>query len=356
LTHPKRAASAASATADAAEGPPPTGAAAHQGELDDDEVLRVLVARPQVASKPRDNIIFEGDMDLRTTFETSYEALARKRLEQWRRHQELRARRERPETRPPAADWRDVSDKTDCRQDERDKDAAGATVGRGGVLAAGQHHCGEAEAPAARADDVGGARETGRAASADDEPVGSRPVGSALDASTPPPRKIAAAGAGTAEPTTIKRPDPLRNGAESKQQPAVSPAGSQRGRPSASPLAEHRKHQPEPFIDPDLSPIIVYDANLNRLERVGLRKRSKYRPSTSLRPGGRDFFGQVEVDGGGASEGGRGRPAASDTNEQISANNRGGRVEQGRCCSGPPGWRQARPLARRMTSTTCGRP
>lgn len=48
-------------------------------------------------------------------------------------------------------------------------------------------------------------------------------------------------------------------------------------------------------IDPDLSPIIVYNANMNRLDQVGLRRRSKYRPSTSLRSGARGFFGDQEL-------------------------------------------------------------
>lgn len=47
------------------------------------------------------------------------------------------------------------------------------------------------------------------------------------------------------------------------------------------------------YVDPDLSPIIVYDANMNRLERVGIRRRSKYRPSTSLRLGAGGLFGDA---------------------------------------------------------------
>ena len=64
------------------------------GKKVDDELLDVLVARPALA-RPRDNIVFKGNMDLHTTFETSYEALARMRLDHWRRYQELAGKRAR---------------------------------------------------------------------------------------------------------------------------------------------------------------------------------------------------------------------------------------------------------------------
>jgi len=77
--------------------------------------LQVLITRPEIASKPRDNIVLEGDIDLKTTFETSYEALARARLEGWKRYQELMGADHGGQIALELDDERKVDNKADCR-------------------------------------------------------------------------------------------------------------------------------------------------------------------------------------------------------------------------------------------------
>lgn len=201
------------------------------------ELLRVLVTRPEIASKPRDNILFEGDMDLKTTFETSYEALAKMRLDHWKLQQQQqqkddaqtsgktrprRNRRPKRQEEPKANGEPEVSvrprtHKSKSKVKERPERTGSGELSESNELASGA--------------------EVGRA-------------------------KSQSAGDAQADP---------REALEAQQEPTLS--------------------LPNDYIDPDLSSIIVYDANMNRLEKVGLRKRSKYRPSTSLKSGDRGLFG-----------------------------------------------------------------
>lgn len=243
------------------------------------EMLHVLVSRPEIAARPRDNIVFEGDMDLRTTFETSYEALAKMRLDTWRRHQELQAR----------------------GGSQTDKTGTGGQPGR-------------PRDEQRRALDV----------SVEDEPAGGGGGQANLargrqEAVGRPKRELGGAQAGEqAEQTSGDSNDVSRVGGTGKMNSPLPPSPAVSPVPAARPLrpkptqqrgaARHHRQQQQPrsdlakeatnnnssdvqYIDPDLSPIIVYDANMNRLERVGVRKRSKYRPSTSLRSGARGLFG-----------------------------------------------------------------
>lgn len=192
-----------------------------------DDVLHVMVTRPEIAKKPRDNIMFRGDMDLKTTFETSYEALAKMRLEYWKKYQEFR---DQSGQSPPS-----------CMAADEPSKASVSVV-----------HLHPAK--------VQSSPRPATVQPAPDQPV-SQTCESALDEST--------------------RGQPAENCEQSPPVLAMQPAS-------------HTCRCSGQVIDSDLSPIIVYDSNLNRLERVGIRKRSKHRPSTSLRAGARGLFGDLD--------------------------------------------------------------
>lgn len=199
------------------------GGAGLEQEIDED-MLHVLVTRPEIASKPRDNIVFEGDMDLKTTFETSYENLAKMRLGYWKQRQQ-----------------------------------AGG-LGEQGL----QQEQGVSAENSLRRD-----RFSSMVESSDSEVE--------LD-----------------EPKYHKDDELLKGTIPAESNPNEAIDGADGDAMKLSSEAESRsnsKPSSQPYIDPDLSSIIVYDANMNRLEKVGVRKRSKYRPSTSLRTGARGLFG-----------------------------------------------------------------
>lgn len=193
-------------------------------ELDED-MLHVLVTRPEIAAKPRDNIIFEGDMDLKTTFETSYENLAKMRLDYWKQRQQ-----------------------------------AGG-LGEQGL----QQEQGMSAENSLRRDRFSSMAESSGSEAELDEPKDLKDDNELLNGTVPAESKLTE----------------VFDEANEEITKLSSELGGQRDSKSSS----------QPYIDPDLSSIIVYDANMNRLEKVGVRKRSKYRPSTSLRTGARGLFG-----------------------------------------------------------------
>lgn len=191
-----------------------------------EDTLNVLITRPEIAERPRDNIVFEGEMDLRTTFETSYENLAKMRLDYWKQRQQI------------------ASIEDEAQQEQ------GVSV----------------------------------------EELIERDQLEALD------------GYDELEVEQEQKPDQLTFADENLIDDAI-PTESHPSQVIDNANEEADKlcvssrelNYNQPYIDPDLSSIIVYDANMNRLEKVGVRKRSKYRPSTSLRTGARGLFGdQVE--------------------------------------------------------------
>lgn len=248
-----------------------------EGRNDEAELLHVLMTRPQIASRPRDNIVFEGDMDLRTTFETSYEALARMRLEHWKRDQVEQSEREHDVSeRAGAANGgdgghavsrgrRSVRASGGGDDDDGDHDRDRATPTSGG-------HAQGVKLTRARMIRSPARLRGGDSLVGTGLALGQLQHHSQLPRDDGPSSPAVAAGRGPQAAGTASSPAPSQASQFRKQ--------------------HHQSDAAKPFVDPDLSPIIVYDANLNRLERVGLRKRSKYRPSTSLRPGGRGFFGQ----------------------------------------------------------------
>lgn len=220
---------------------------ADQEEEEEEELLHVLVTRPEIAGKPRDNILFEGDMDLKTTFETSYEALAKMRLDCWKKHQNVKGSQKaqgvskEPTTvagrkRRSVSQVREVGQVEEATRKEGDKE-----VSSGRIVESG----------------------------------GATPVQPELTQKAARPQEA------------------VPSGSSSKQAPLVDSESHKE--PSRAGQSSPASALRDDFIDPDLSPIIVYDANMNRLERVGMRKRSKYRPSTSLRSGSHGLFGDQEL-------------------------------------------------------------
>lgn len=262
-----------------------------------DELMHILVTRPEIAGKPRDNIVFEGEMDLRTTFETSYEALAQMRLKSWKRHQEmLEAKRvnNNPESNFRSGNTRRQMGESeligeDANEEKQQKlvsvdhkklacEIDGVGFGGGG----------------ADDDDEGSLKSRSVMELAPDQSACNlrRPGAGGCCASLTPTRVDVAVQADLASPppkptTTTQTTTPI--------DPSFTSQQTTRG------ACCHASGNNQ--IDPDLTPIIVYDANMNRLERVGLRKRSKYRPSTSLRSGARGLFGDQEEKQDGFSNG-----------------------------------------------------
>lgn len=220
-------------------------------------MLHVLVTRPAIAKKPRDNIIFEGDMDLKTTFETSYEALARMRLEYWKKYQQFRCQSGQSAAPSPAHNL--LADGT------ANGDGAAPQVPVNPSVSLSPHRL------------MSGAKA--------DQPV---------DRPAPPPEDSRAIGEcraatenGTADCCSARQGDRPAPPGATVTGVAVAPV-------QAGEIGSQK-------IDCDLSPIIVFDSNLNRLETVGTRKRSKHRPSTSLRAGARGLFGDQDMEVGGSN-------------------------------------------------------
>lgn len=365
----------------------------------DEELVHVLVSRPTVASRPRDNIVFEGDMDLKTTFETSYEALAKMRLDCWKRYQENRSSTPRGEmVDNTIGATADVESECDRKQFDKDREqrkqvshgsskvyskSKSSTSGGGGVNNnfknknndsnnGGRHvtndyydfdgaehemRSSNIDRDEAQIDDVsvdyynkpaafishslatdrrkrGGEVEMVDGIFSEEQSkliAGSSKISNqqsefenrTTDMATPlgPPVRQHAAGLQSSsgqsevrnncsssrtrsvEAQVVDEDLPpvqfdddtqrsLKRGATSKSPvdlASLPPAGTPSNR--TTPVNEAAG-----YVDPDLAPIMVYDSNMNRLEKVGLRRRSKYRPSTSLRPGARGLFGdQPEV-------------------------------------------------------------
>lgn len=281
----------------------------------DDELLHVLVTKPEIAGKPRDNIVFEGDMDLRTTFETSYEALARMRLDHWKRYQEATksAGNERqPHNRcgsgaqHPAPGQRSRTDV--ALLDDGPPEEGGP---RGSASNAVQRQLDVSVESSKQCKRALDASSRGRQQQRQHHQL------AGTDTSRPAPAPDSENNKSVADKRQ-RQPPVLANKSERQkisckhgppeEWPAPGPAqrSNSKQRAATGGLTLRRRdndhgqlarantnqqQQQNALIDPDLSPIIVYDANMNRLEKVGLRKRSKYRPSTSLKPGARGLFG-----------------------------------------------------------------
>lgn len=286
------------------------------------ELLHVLVTKPEIAGKPRDNIVFEGDMDLKTTFETSYEALAKMRLDYWKKYQLEQQQQEE-------------NNKQQLKRHQRDHTQRKGSFNKQGNA---RSHKNQDPQESTKADPEGSVSVISRGKnykklSKDDQSEAvealsglvspkTKVVDSSQAASVTPTRaaqlappsrspktgsgSVVAAGLisdysgqrdGSSQRKLVKRQtEPTALSLVSTTTPAPAPAATTTTtttttRASATPNAKQ-----DTYIDPDLSPIIVYDANMNRLEKVGIRKRSKYRPSTSLRSGARGLFGDQNDD------------------------------------------------------------
>ena len=348
-----------------------------------DEMLHVLVARPELA-RPRDNIVFEGQMDLKTTFETSYEALARMRLDHWRRYQEERGlqaaggRRQAPSDeaepsggRPGRKGSRRVEENVSVEMGKQlGRGAGGGLVCRrqlsgqrgpidvdigpaphtvaspqavqpteGHAPPASRHADGSPSSPALARGHQDGRKcvERGQAGGQEVSRTQSPLLGCQSDEHDHYGHRVVRRAAHhqeqSAAASPLERPHDRRQPRPPEGPPwATSELGGEdaelaegsRGAPLAAQrgLSERRAQQQQQqrtwslaadHVDPDLAPIIIYDANMNRLERVGLRKRSKYRPSTSLRTGARGLFGDQ---GGETGE----RPAAHTRSTRSTGN------------------------------------
>lgn len=304
-------------------------------KMDDDEndLLHVLVSKPEIAAKPRDNIVFEGDMDLKTTFETSYEALAKMRLDYWKKYQEQQQQQQ--------------------QQQEHDEDMPASKTCRGGgssrqvvnkqnkqQTGVNDHHQEECQDQISRID--GKRRQKERLVGNDSSSVSvvstgkqkndteneslnkgsskvvdSRQPVSMVDraAQLEPPRrspKLANDSKGISggekeqktprrlvkrqadndyEIEMMKNDDSIETSVPEEQHRSDNKPINKTLPTNSNNKNYQDNTNTSAYIDPDLSPIIVYDANMNRLEKVGIRKRSKYRPSTSLRSGAHGLFG-----------------------------------------------------------------
>lgn len=218
---------------------------------ENDESIHVLALKPKLAPRPKDNILFEGDMDLKTTFEASYEALARMRLDNWREYQQSIQRQRH---------GRNANERR-----LRDDNVSPSEVSYGRAtdmqLTSSVHR------------NMSETRET--------------PEHELKDVSVIKEKSNLRGPRGERKPRTLNR---ALDGEHYSQQ-ENSPI---------SPQLEKESNRSQPtdnhLIDPDPSPLIVYDANMNRLETVRRRKRSKYRPSTSLRTGARGLFGDTPLE------------------------------------------------------------
>lgn len=200
--------------------------------MKDQDLVHVFVTRPEIAGKPRDNIVFEGDMDLKTTFETSYENLAKLRLNHWKQHQQT------------GRSEQDLNHNHHHHDYQQQQQQQGVSV----------------------------------------EELIERDLSSTInDESSDSEANIHF----TANKVESLNGTVQANSSHPKQ--VLDGANEETGK------LFNPTHQP--FIDPDLSSIFVYNENMNRLDKVGVRKRSKYRPSTSLRTGARGLFGDQSEEG-----------------------------------------------------------
>lgn len=215
----------------------------NENENENQELLHVLALKPQLAARPRDNITFEGEMDLKTTFETSYEAVAKMRLDNWREYQ-LSIQRQRGHKLAGGSSRRNNS-----------ASPSGPRIKEPLPLASVQFET--------QSDHI-------------DAPSGEQ--------SHQRQRSV----------TNV------RLSSEGSKAELNSMGALQDEKDSSKTERTNNIHAEKcenySLIDPDLSPLIIYDANMNRLETVGLRKRSKYRPSTSLRTGTRGLFGDMPTE------------------------------------------------------------
>lgn len=262
---------------------------------DESDLLHVLVSRPEIATKPRDNIVFEGDMDLRTTFETSYEALAKMRLDYWKKYQEQQCGETTTQDDPNQLRGREkrqqsVSETLNREDNKRQENLDHHPSSVSFVPTTGRQRLTKFE---------------------NNKIVDSRPPvladKTAAQLELPIRRKITS-------PKAVENDEIVAAGRCKRQASESETSGNrieidrklssyetvvpeQQSKPMKKALPNQEMNKTNTnsttttFIDPDLSPIIVYDANMNRLEKVGIRKRSKYRPSTSLRLGARGLFG-----------------------------------------------------------------
>lgn len=252
----------------------------------DDDLLHVLVSRPEIAAKPRDNIVFEGDMDLKTTFETSYEALAKMRLDYWKKYQDQQYQLEQ------AAGKRGSQDEM-LRSKQKQKQPSAIESSNSEANQQKDHPSSVSVVSTDRKQ---------RLANYDPKTVDSRPLVSvdrtAFQIESPKRRSPKLAPEiESKNDKVVARHKRQANERESNGERGEAESGTETelGRQSKPLKAALPSRQVSSinatYIDPDLSPIIVYDANMNRLEKVGIRKRSKYRPSTSLMSGARGLFG-----------------------------------------------------------------
>lgn len=223
------------------------------------DVLHVLVTRPEIARKPRDNIMFRGDMDLKTTFETSYEALAKMRLDYWKKYQQFRDQ---------------------CGQSPIPLMNNGASTADTSVNRVDSDRVDPVSKPAQP--DVSRIYRASNGVSNSVQPARQVKMVSQtkVDSLLPEGMNNIHGVTHQSAPTTSRQVR-VDQGAEN------SPSAAEAMVAESAPHI----HVGSQVIDSDLSPIIVFDPNLNRLERVGVRKRSKHRPSTSLRAGSRGLFG-----------------------------------------------------------------
>lgn len=302
-----------------------------QQELD--ELVHVLVTRPEIASKPRDHIIFEGDMDLRTTFETSYEALAKMRLDQWKKYQEVTMKQQAASSSHQHARKSPTGASNHHHHHQRPRghtkaNSSSRQMSRASTIAAPDSNdididSDEAPAAAAAAEQRKGVSSSTHmkqpvVLAADRRPAD---ISRAVEPTTTPRSRTPFAVADTNSQNIHdddgtdwdyhynldKSSRRARNSSPQQQQQNVDDSPykhqlrEQQQQQQVTPSAAARTPEAETlapvvataadYVDPDLAPLIVYDANMNRLERVGMRKRSKYRPSTSLRSGARGLFG-----------------------------------------------------------------
>lgn len=265
---------------------------------DEDELLHVLVTKPEIAGKPRDNIVFEGDMDLKTTFETSYEALARMRLDCWRRHQELigggRDARSSCKCGCQHAKSKDAIEQPSCTTtttiEEDDELAKQERAGNRQQVVSSSVDAEQLanEKHYVDGDYVDYATEV---ANNFGHPVCDGGSQHHLCSHQQQQQQQCSSSSSTKRVDAGVQVDLVVD--QSPPTPQSLPTTTQPG--TQQYLRQDNKYScTKNYIDPDLTPIIVYDANMNRLERVGLRKRSKYRPSTSLRSGARGLFGDQD--------------------------------------------------------------